>query len=286
MLRHARSRRSGCAPGRSITTPQHSDGYSASAWAWIRAYSSGVRIIVSESAPGKGRPAPREGWPAPREGWNDRDLVAILQRRLKPLKRLDALIVHVDVDVVVDVTRLVAHEALEGAESSLELVEQPADVARNDGHAVRVVRGAPKRRRDIDVDAHALLLAFLERHAEVALASIAHHRHDDPVRRQRFGDAAGCPHVGAGRDADQQPLLPRQAPGRRGGILVTNEDDLVEDGAVEHARHKGGADALDAVGPRPAAREHGRARGLDADHADPRHPLLEHLAHSRDRAAG
>src|SRR5713101_2697984 len=84
-----------------------------------------------------------------------------------------------------------------------------------------------------------LLLAFLERHAEIALASIAQHCHDDPVRRQRFGDAAGRPDVGAGRDADQQPFLPRQAPGRRGGVLVTDQHDLVEDGAVEHARHEG-----------------------------------------------
>src|ERR1700693_1574883 len=154
MLRHARSRRSGCVPGRSITTPQHSDGYSASAWAWIRAYSSGVRIIVRESAPRNGRPAPCKGWPAPGEGRNDRHLVAILQRRLKPLERLDALVVHVDVDVVVDFAGLVAHEALETAEAPLELIEQPADIARIDRHAVLVVRGAAKRRRDIHVNAH------------------------------------------------------------------------------------------------------------------------------------
>src|SRR3972149_506680 len=102
MLRHASSRRSGCAPGRSITPPQHSDGYSASACASIRAYSSGVRIIARESAPGEGRPAPCKGRPAPCKGRNDRDLVAILQRRLKPLERLDALVVYVDVDVVMD----------------------------------------------------------------------------------------------------------------------------------------------------------------------------------------
>ena len=36
-----------------ITTPQHSDGYSATAWALIRAYSSGVRNIERGSAPGE-----------------------------------------------------------------------------------------------------------------------------------------------------------------------------------------------------------------------------------------
>src|SRR5206468_7602451 len=121
----------------------------------------------------------------------------------------------------------------------------------------------------------ALLLASLERHAEIALASIAQHRHHHPVRREYLGDAAGGPDVGPGRDADEQALLPRQATRRRGGVLVAHQDDLVEDGAVEHARHEGCADALDAVGPRPAAGEHRRARRLDADHADARHALLE-----------
>src|SRR5262249_5935781 len=155
ILRHARRSLSGAAPCRAITTPQHSAGYSAAAWAWIFAYSSGVRIIGRGSAPdegwpapGKHRPAPRrgqasppgEGRPAPFEGWNDRDFVAVLESRLEPLQRLDALVVHVDVDVIVDLARLVAHETLEPAVASLELVEQPAHVARVDRHAVLVVR--------------------------------------------------------------------------------------------------------------------------------------------------
>src|SRR5947207_4170896 len=131
-----------------------------------------------------------------------------------------------------------------------------------------------------------LLLAVLERHAEIALASIAQHRHDDLVRRQRLGDAAGSPHVGAGRDTNEQALLSRQPTGRRGGVLVAHQDDLVEHGAVEHPRHEGRADALDAVGPRPPAREHRRARRLDTDYADTGHALLEHLAHAGDGAAG
>src|SRR4029453_14084583 len=141
MLRHARSSRS---PGLSITTPQHSPGYSAIAWARMRAYSSGVRIIERESAaestPGfrEGWPAPGESRPAPREGWNDRHLVPILERRLQPLERFDGLAVHVEVHVVVDLARLVAHEALEGAEPPFELVEHAFHIARFDGAAALV----------------------------------------------------------------------------------------------------------------------------------------------------
>src|SRR6266478_2232200 len=89
ILRQARSNRS---PALSITTPQHSPGYSAIAWARMRAYSSGVRIIERESTAEESRPAPREGW-------NDRHLVPVLERGLQALERLDRLAVDVDIHV-------------------------------------------------------------------------------------------------------------------------------------------------------------------------------------------
>src|SRR5215467_8560199 len=181
MLRQGRRMRS---PLRSITTPQHSPGYSATAWDRTRAYSSEVRIIEDGSATGairfasgedrpagregqstsregrpaprQGRPAPRQGRPAPRQGRNDRDLVAVLQQRLQTLEGFDGFTVHVEVHVMMDLARLVAHQPLEAAEPALELVEQAAHVARLHGDAVLVVRGPAKGRGDIDVDAHGL----------------------------------------------------------------------------------------------------------------------------------
>src|SRR5438034_7049897 len=40
--------------------------------------------------------------------------------------------------------------------------------------------------------------------------------------------------------------------------------------------HEGCSDPLDRVGPRPAAREHGRIRRLDGDHSGAGELLLEH----------
>src|SRR5215468_10897614 len=163
MLRQGRSMRS---PPRSITTPQHSPGYSATAWDRTRVYSSEVRIIEGGSAAGairfasgEGGPAPGEGRPAPREGRNDRDLVAVLQRRLQTLEGLDGFTVHVEVDVMMDLARLVAHQPLEAAEPALELLEQAAHVVCLHGDAVLVIRGPAKGRGDIDVDAHSLSLS-------------------------------------------------------------------------------------------------------------------------------
>src|SRR5215471_15952954 len=167
MLRQGRRMRS---PLRSITTPQHSPGYSAAAWDRTRAYSSEVRIIEDGSATGafrfapgedrpavgEGGPAPRQSRPAPRQGRNNRDLVAVLQRRLQTLEGFDGFTVHVEVHMMMDLARLVAHQPLEAAEPTLELVEQAAHVARLHGDAVLVVRGPAKGRGDIDVDAHGL----------------------------------------------------------------------------------------------------------------------------------
>src|SRR6476646_3310764 len=120
MLRHRISSRSGAGTSRTISTPQHSAGYSATACA-------------------EGKPATREGGPAAREGGNDRDLVPVLQRGVEPLQGLDRLVVHVDVHVVVHLALIVPHEPLQRAELVLQLVEQTFHVRRLDRHAVGVL---------------------------------------------------------------------------------------------------------------------------------------------------
>src|SRR5437667_7008288 len=95
-----------------------------------------------------------------------------------------------------------------------------------------------------------------ERHAQVALPSIAQDRDDDPVARHGRRHLARGPDIGSGRDAHQQAFLARESARRRRRVLIAHLDDLVQDGPGQHAGHEGGADALNAVRPRPAAREH------------------------------
>src|SRR5712691_4339127 len=172
-FRHGSHRRSGVGVVRSRTNPQHSKGYSRMAWALICANSAGVTIIggtglsvgrgpartsgrgracISErgraSPPGRGPASP------PGEGRNDRDLVPVLQDGAEPVQRFDRLAVHVHVDVIVNLPRLVAHEAFERPEPILELVEQPAHVLRVHGHLVLVVGRPAKGRGYVHLDAH------------------------------------------------------------------------------------------------------------------------------------
>src|SRR4029077_8049802 len=63
-------------------------------------------------------------------------------------------------------------------------------------------------------------------------------------------------------------------------------DDLVDYLAVENLRHEASANPLDLVRAGHSTREHGRCRRLNADDPDVRPALLEHLPHTRDRAAG
>src|SRR5882672_6810455 len=107
MLRQGIRARSGAGAERASNTPQHSAGYSASACARTRPSSSGVRII-----PPRSPSAAHEGRAAAREGRNNRDFVPVLEHSLEPLQRLDGLVVHVDVHVVMDLTLVVAHQAL------------------------------------------------------------------------------------------------------------------------------------------------------------------------------
>src|SRR5207249_1796602 len=93
-----------------------------------------------------------------RQGGNDRHLVAVLERCGESVERLDRLAVYVDIDVVVHLAALVAHEPLETSEGLLELVEEPADRLRRRLEAIAVVRRPSERRRDVHGDRHTGLL--------------------------------------------------------------------------------------------------------------------------------
>src|SRR5213078_1515495 len=122
--------------------------------------------------------------------------------------------------------------------------------------------------------------------AQVPLAGVWEHGHDELLGAEFRRDGAGGERCGTGGDAHQQPLLacePSRPPDR---VLVADHDDPIDDAPVQDAGHEGRADPLDRVGPRPAAREDRRLRRLDGDHAHARKLLLEHLAHPGHRAPG
>jgi hypothetical protein len=87
--------------------------------------------------------------PPASQGGDDRDLVAVLQRRGEPAQGVDGLAVDVERDVGVHLPALVAHEPLEPAERALQLVEQAGDVGRGDLDAVAVGGGPPERRGNV-----------------------------------------------------------------------------------------------------------------------------------------
>src|SRR5687767_14057546 len=89
---------------------------------------------------------------------------------------------------------------------------------------------------------------------EVTLPGVGEHGHDELLRPHGRRDFAGGPHRRAGRHADEQSLLAAQSPRVRRGILVADLHDAVDDALVEDAGHERGADSLDAMEPRPAAR--------------------------------
>jgi hypothetical protein len=62
--------------------------------------------------------------------------------------------------------------------------------------------------------------------------------------------------------------------------------DLGQQAAIENLRHEAGADALDAMGPGRAARQHGAGRRLDADDRDVRMTRAQRPADAGDGAAG
>src|SRR5574341_1263043 len=121
---------------------------------------------------------------------------------------------------------------------------------------------------------------------QVTLARIGKHGDDELRRLELRRDGARGKRRRARGDADEQPLLAREPPRPRDRVLVTHLDDPVDDVAVEDARHERRSDALDRVGVRLAAGEHGRLVGLDGDHTHAGNFFLQHLADARQRAPG
>ena len=114
---------------------------------------------------------------------------------------------------------------------------------------------------------------------------IGQHGEHELIGPQAGRDLARRPGRRAGGDAGQQAFLTRQPARPRRGVLVLHGHDAVDDRAVQDAGHEGGADALNAVGPWLAAREHRRLRRLHGDDQDPGHLLFEHFPHPGERAA-
>ena len=98
-------------------------------------------------------------------------------------------------------------------------------------------------------------------------------------------DPLGGKHVGAGGNADQQPLFLRQKLRRLVGLIVLHEEDLVQNRAVQDLRDEPGADALNFVGTGVSPREHRGAGRLNRDDPNIRLPLFEDFPASRNRAA-
>src|SRR6266508_1465994 len=123
-----------------MITPQHSFGYSASACSQICRSSSVVTIIGGLAIQRRGAAGQRR---------DDCDLVALLQRGAETAEPVDRLAVHVDGDVLMDLTRFVAHQSLEAAVRALQLVQQRADGGRAHVDPVAIRGRAPERRRNI-----------------------------------------------------------------------------------------------------------------------------------------
>src|SRR5688572_13816796 len=122
---------------------------------------------------------------------------------------------------------------------------------------------------------------------DVALAPVG--EHDDDVLARRFGPACDGERGrerGARGDAGRDAFLARQLARALEGLIVGDADDVVDDGGVEDGRHEAGAEALDEVWTRLAAREHGAVGRLDGDDAHARLLRLEDLADAGDRATG
>ena len=90
----------------------------------------------------------------------------------------------------------------------------------------------------------------------------------------------------AGRNADEQALLPRQRAAGGKGVLIFHGEDLVIDGGVERLRHEARADALDLVRAGRALGQDRRTGRLNRNDAHVRVLRLQIFARARDGAAG
>ena len=89
---------------------------------------------------------------------------------------------------------------------------------------------------------------------KVALAGIRQKGHHNFIAELRpAGKLHGRPQRRAGRDARQQPLVPRKAARGGKGLLCFHAQHLVVNAGVQHGGHKARANALNGVRPGLAA---------------------------------
>src|SRR4029453_16212148 len=84
--------------------------------------------------------------PAARDRRDDRDLVAVLELAPAPVQEAHVLLVHVDVDELPEVTRLVAEAVAEPGILAIQIVDQLADVLALGVHLSRPAGVPPGRR--------------------------------------------------------------------------------------------------------------------------------------------
>src|SRR5260370_17546435 len=133
---------------------------------------------------------------------------------------------------------------------------------------------------------HSTSQAFEQCRRQVALGR--GWQHDDDVL---FGHARALAYLQGGcdrgprRDAAQYSLMPRQCSGGVECHLVGDCDHLVNHRTVENVRNEAGANTLNSMRARLAARQHGTVFRLHGDNPQGPLPWLENLADARDGAA-
>jgi hypothetical protein len=102
---------------------------------------------------------------------------------------------------------------------------------------------------------------------------------------QSLAQLARGPHVGARRDADQQPQVAAQLPCGFDGVVVGHLDHLVDQRHIEYGGDEAVADALDLMQPGLVAQQGGHILRLDGHQVHVGFMLAEKLAHALQRAA-
>src|SRR5213079_1211991 len=85
--------------------------------------------------------------------------------------------------------------------------------------------------------------------AQVALAGVWKQRDHHLVRPEFTRDRARGEHRGPGRDAGEETFLAAQPSRPRGGVLVADLDDAVDDVAIQDSGHERRANPLDRMRP-------------------------------------
>src|SRR6266850_1430406 len=147
-------------------------------------------------------------------------------------------------------------------------------------------RGATKSAAKGAPQGNSTSQAFDQRRRQVAFGRGWQHD-DDVLSRQARALAylQGGRDRGPRRDAAQYSLMPRECSSGVERHLVGDRDHLVNHRTVENVRNETGANTLNAMRARLAARQHGAVFGLHGDDAQGPPPWLENLADARDGAA-